>query len=134
MDTHDGEVWAAARRDVGVGVDADEEVVALRARRRENLEVAKVENVEAAVDVDDARAGRSVARVGELDDPARRRQERREAAADVAAAAAAAVEIVARAERLEQVFVLRAGAPTLSTALPTRALVTEKGREGGRGL
>lgn len=75
MNAEDGEVSAAPRRDVRVGVHADEQVVADLAGGFQDLEVAKVEQVEAPVYVHDARAGRRGLAVGKLNDPAGRREE-----------------------------------------------------------
>ena len=63
VDTHDGQVRAAPRGDRLVGVHAHNQVVALRLGALEDGQVATVEHVKRAVDVDDL-GGRRRRRAG----------------------------------------------------------------------
>ena len=75
MEVHDGIVVPLVPVDHGVGVEADDDVVALLGALLEEVEVADVEEVEGARHVDDAVAGARGATVGELQDLLRRGEE-----------------------------------------------------------
>ncbi len=78
VQVHDGIVGALVLVDDGIGVQADDEVVAQGTRLLQKVQVADVEQVEGAGHVDDAVARRRLLAFAELDDPPRRRQKLRQ--------------------------------------------------------